>query len=113
MNLEEKKTALQKAVIQESLLISRIKELNELQMLLGREMTNDLRSKIEKEMREFQEQRVHVRDAINMLEGEEQLVLRLRYIEGLPWEEVANTLHCCRSKVFVLHTNALKKLVLD
>lgn len=110
MTFEEKKQRLADVWLNEALLFSRIKELNELKMLLGSYIDRNLELKIQKEMREFQSYVQQVREAINELPKEQQLVLRLRYLEHMTWEDVANTMKCCRAKTFIVHDKAVNNL---
>ena len=110
MTFQEKKQRLQDMVTMDRLLLSRVKELHELQSMLGAKLTQNLEATIEKEMREFQAQREHIREAIDKLKYEQQLVLRLRYIECLQWEEIASTMNYCRSRTFEIHNEAIENL---
>lgn len=112
MTFQEKKQKLQEAVTMDRLLLSRVKELHELQAMLGTKLTRELEATIEKEMREFQEHHEHLREAIDKLKYEEQLVLRLRYIECMQWNEIATTINYCRSRTFEIHNEAIKNLQL-
>lgn len=48
--------------------------------------------------------------AIDQLPGSEALILRLRYVDCLPWGKVAKETHYCRQQCFRLHRQAIDRL---
>lgn len=59
---------------------------------------------------EADEALLSIEAGLAILDPEERQILRLRYIEGMSWTQVALRSHYGRSTVFRIHARALKKL---
>ena len=73
----------------------------------------DLENEINAEIDQFVDLKKEIRDAVNTLSNRnEQLVLRLRYIEFLTWEQVAERMTYSLKQVFRIHGEAVKNIVI-
>lgn len=54
--------------------------------------------------------RLQIERAIEGLDGQERVLMRLRYIEGKTWEEIAGKMHYSFRHVIRLHGSILQKL---
>lgn len=54
--------------------------------------------------------RLRIERAIEGLDGQERVLMRLRYIEGKTWEEIAVAMHYAWAHVHRIHARALAKL---
>lgn len=54
--------------------------------------------------------RLRIERAIEGLDGQERVLMRLRYIEGKTWEEIAVAMHYSYKWTHVLHGRTLEKL---
>lgn len=71
----------------------------------------DLENEINAEINQFVDLKKEIRDKINLLTNRnQQLVLRLRYIEFLTWEQVAKRMTYSMKQVFRIHGEAIKNL---
>lgn len=71
----------------------------------------DLENEINAEINQFVDLKKEIRDKINLLTNRnQQLVLRLRYIEFLTWEQVAERMTYSVKQVFRIHGEAIKNL---
>lgn len=69
----------------------------------------DLESDIKREIREYAKMRKEMKKAISLQEDEnERLLLTLRYIENLTWEEISEKMDCSTRHVYRLHKIALQ-----
>lgn len=57
--------------------------------------------------------RLQIERAIEGLDGQERVLMRLRYIEGKTWEEIAVAMHYAWAQVHRIHARALIKLCND
>lgn len=48
-----------------------------------------------------------------MKDNDEKIVLKLRYIKGLKWEEIENALGCSNRSIHGLHSKALQNFVVN
>ena len=48
-----------------------------------------------------------------MKDNDEKIVLKLRYIKGLKWEEIENALGCSNRSIHSLHSKALQHFVVN
>lgn len=68
----------------------------------------DLDNQINEEIERLVALKTEIRNVINAVpDNDERLCLRLRYIEFLTWEQVAEKMNYERRQVFRLHGNAL------
>lgn len=68
----------------------------------------DLETLIKRELREYTKLRNRIKKAIKLQEDEdERLLLTLRYIENMTWEEIAEEMNCSTRHVYRLHKIAL------
>lgn len=68
----------------------------------------DLEDDIKKEIRKYTRLRAKVNKAIELQEDEnERLLLKLRYIEGMTWEEISEKMNLSTRHVYRLHKIAL------
>lgn len=70
----------------------------------------DLQAKYEEKLRDLRVLQLRVEAFINTLPSREQTVMRLRYIDGLEWEEVCWRAHYSWTHTHRLHAEALKRL---
>lgn len=69
----------------------------------------DLENTIKKEIRDYTRLRTKVKKAINSQKDEtERLLLTLRYIENLTWEEISEKMNCSTRHIYRLHKIALQ-----
>ena len=54
--------------------------------------------------------RLQIEQAIEGLDGQERVLMRLRYIEGRTWEEIAAAMHYSFRRVTQIHGNILQRL---
>ena len=54
--------------------------------------------------------RLRMEEAIENLEAQERVLMRLRYIEGLTWERIAEEMHYSYQWVCTLHERILQKM---
>lgn len=54
--------------------------------------------------------RLQIEQAIEGLDGQERVLMRLRYIEGKTWEEIAGEMHYSFRRVTQIHGNILQRL---
>lgn len=69
-----------------------------------------LQAKIDKKIKEYTVLRAEIEDSITCLQPVERVLMRLRYIEGLTWEQVAVEMHYSYKWVCVLHGRILDKM---
>lgn len=73
----------------------------------------DLENQINDEIDKFVDLKKEIRDAINTVTNpNERLVLRLRYIAFLTWEQVAEKMTYSLKQVHRIHSEALKNIVI-
>lgn len=73
----------------------------------------DLENQINDEIDKFVDLKKEIRDAINTVTNpNERLVLRLRYIVFLTWEQVAEKMTYSLKQVHRIHSEALKNIVI-
>lgn len=70
----------------------------------------DLEREVTAELSEYREKRMGVVKIIEPLTVEERIVIVLRYIIGLDWDEIASHTHYSRRHVLRIHAAAVKKL---
>jgi DNA-directed RNA polymerase specialized sigma subunit len=64
--------------------------------------------KINKEIDRLVDLKTEMHDKISLLtDKEEQLILRLRYLQYMEWADIADELHWSMSYIYKLHTKAL------
>lgn len=85
-------------------------ELDRMRFKLDRHATEELRTVYEEKRKALAANLKRIEDAIECLEPIERQVLRLRYIEGLEWHQVAARVHYSLSDVHRKHSHALVKL---
>ena len=69
----------------------------------------DLEREINDEIDSFVDLKRDIRTAINLIANRnELLLLRLRYIEFMTWDEIQGHMGCERTRMFTIHANALK-----
>ena len=70
-----------------------------------------LESKIDSEIDELVSVQTEIREVIDKMQSkDERLLLRLRYVECLKWEEIASKMHISIQQAFRIHKNSLKKI---
>lgn len=57
--------------------------------------------------------RLRIEEAIAGLDGQERVLMRMRYLEGKTWEEIAGEMHYAWAQVHRIHARALIKLYDD
>ena len=62
---------------------------------------------IAQEIGELQRRRDQIVDAVAQLPEQWQLLIELRYFQGLEWWQVANRMHCGRTTAWEMHVSAL------
>lgn len=73
------------------------------------EKIDALERKVNEEIDRLVELKESIRCAIGAVRDvNERLLLRLRYIEFLPWDAIAERMHYSNTQVFRIHGNALK-----
>lgn len=71
----------------------------------------DLENEINEEIEEFIDVKMEIRETIKSLKnGNQQLVLQLRYIEFLSWEEIAEKMAYSLIQVKRIHNRAIRRL---
>lgn len=71
----------------------------------------DLENQINEEIEEFIDTKIEIREMIKSLKsGNQQLVLQLRYIEFLSWEEIAEKMAYSLVQVKRIHNKAIRRL---
>lgn len=65
---------------------------------------------IEQEIAELTEMRQEVMRAVEVLPEKLRLLVELRYFEGLPFWKIENRMHLGKTRVWEMHTEALKIL---
>jgi len=70
----------------------------------------DLDNILTEKLSELVECRIRIEEAIGTLETADRLLLRLRYIEGEKWEEVADKMGYSWQGIHLRHSKALKKI---
>ena len=55
--------------------------------------------------------RILIEEAIDTLDSADRLLLRLRYIDGKRWDEIAGEIGYSVQRIWQIHGNALKKLM--
>ena len=69
----------------------------------------DLENRIKKEIRRYTKLRETIKKAINsQKDADERLLLTLRYIENMTWEEISEKMNCSTRHVYRLHKIALR-----
>lgn len=72
-----------------------------------------LRGKIRNEIKESIKTRTMIEESIFELQNEDEVnVLRMRYIEAMEWKEIEVKLDFSRTKIYNIHGNALKNIVI-
>lgn len=72
-----------------------------------------LRGKIRKEIENSIKIRTMIEESIFRLQNEDEVsVLRMKYIEGMGWKEIGTKIHYGRTKIYIIHENALKNIVI-
>lgn len=73
----------------------------------------ELQSKIDDKIKESLELRLEIENAILTVEGaEEVMVLRMRYIEFMRWEDIAEHMKYATAQIYRIHGRAIKQLKL-
>lgn len=71
----------------------------------------DLEAKLNAELRETVARWQEIHDTVERLRNlDEKLVIRMRYIEGMNWDEIAGELHFSRTRIFAIHDSAIDNL---
>ena len=72
----------------------------------------DLEEKIRLEMERMVELKIEIRDTINAVpDKDERLVLRLKYIQGMKWEDIGEEMSMSDRNARRIHERALENLV--
>lgn len=72
---------------------------------------NDLENKIKEETLSFLDVKENIRQAINSVEDkDEYLLLKLKYIHFLTWEQIAEKMSFSLTQVHRIHSKALKNV---
>lgn len=87
-----------------------LEELDRMKIKLDRHATEELRAVYDEKRGALAAKLTRIENAIECLEPIERQVLRLRYIEGLEWHQVAARVHYSLSDVHRKHSHALVKL---
>ena len=53
---------------------------------------------------------IEIEEAIDTLESADRLLMRLRYIDGKKWDDIADEMGYSIQRVWQIHSSALKKL---
>jgi DNA-directed RNA polymerase specialized sigma24 family protein len=70
----------------------------------------ELMDRYRAKMLELAEEQLEIEKAIEALEPTERMLLRFRYIEGLPWEEVCVRMNYSWRQTHRMHSKALEAL---
>ena len=71
----------------------------------------DLEAKLQEEIRVTVAKWKEIHETVERLKNlDEKLIIRMRYIEGRNWDEIAAELHFSRSAVFKVHDSAIDNL---
>lgn len=62
------------------------------------------------ELSMLESERIIAEDEIKHLPAREQMVMRMRYIEGLPWRQVARRCHYSEQHCFRIHKAAVSRI---
>ena len=73
-------------------------------------VTDSLRDLYHEKLRELTECQLRIEKAIESLTPTEREVMRLRYIDGAEWMEVAETIHYEWTQTHRIHARALAKI---
>lgn len=87
------------------------REKDQLIRLKDSSVTPDLQEYYHREMKRLDDEQLAIEKAINALDYRERTVLRLYYIEGLNWEQVAVAVNYSWTAVHNIHSAALDKLL--
>lgn len=88
------------------------REKEQLVRLMETSTGNELRQYYRQEMERLDLEQLAIEKAINSLDSRERTVLRLYYIEGLNWEQVAVKVNYSWTATHNIHSAALDKLKL-
>lgn len=69
-----------------------------------------LQAKIDKKIKEYTVLRAEIEDSITCLQPVERVLMRLRYIDGKDWDEIAVALHYSYRHTVRLHGIILQKM---
>lgn len=70
----------------------------------------ELKTLLDRKLDELADMRLAIEDAITELPSEERRLMRLRYIEGRRWEQIALETNYSIQRVWQLHGSILKKI---
>ena len=70
----------------------------------------ELQDKYNAKLAELYDEQLAIEEAIETLDGVKRQLLRYRYIDGLPWEEVCIKMSYCWKQIHRLHGAALQEL---
>lgn len=66
-----------------------------------------MQAEINREIDQYIDLKHEIHQAINQMQGEERLILRLRYIEFRQWDDIQTIMNKERTRVFSIHQQAL------
>lgn len=69
-------------------------------------LENEIKENIEKMI----DVKIKIKNSIENIDGIEGLILEMRYLEGMKWEDIAERLGYNYRSVFKIHKRAIKKL---
>ncbi len=76
----------------------------------GIERLEEMRSLYRNKKAYLESEQMAVEEIIDVLSPKERIILRYRFIDGLPWKDVANKAHYCRRTCSDISKQALDKL---
>lgn len=70
----------------------------------------DLEDEIKQDIEELIARKFKIKSAIDKLHGTQKLVMSMRYLECMSWDEISEKLNYSSRATFKIHTDALAKL---
>lgn len=70
----------------------------------------ELKTLIDAKLTQLLTKRTEIEIAIDTLPENEQRLMKLRYIEGLTWQQIADELHYSRRRVLQIHKRIINRL---